>query len=939
MTNRLTDDISLSQTAPANRSGGGVVKVILRWSALFLVSSLALVGASHQPAVSAEPRPVSAIDDRPPITAGAAGDFALPESADPNSTLVSVGPGTGLPTFPPPAPETVFGTDERLQVVNTTAYPFSTIAFLGIDFPGGVSGTCSGTLIGPDLLITAAHCLYDSSLGYAASVWVAPGLSGVTAPFGSQYAVNWGVPNGWVSSGTPDYDWGLVKLPNTTMGMTTSWRWLGVFGDPTITAASNFPTVVGYPGDKSAGTMWWGSKSSFASVTATQLSYTIDTFSGQSGSGIYLDSPSSPAYLHVVGVHAYGGVTTNSGRRIDSTIASSAAAWCVANGCSLSIYYEGSPYRLAFSSVPTTGLVSNPLTDIVVQSLSSAGALVPSDNTTVVSFAATGPGSIVCTGGNSKTVSGGIATFTGCTGTTVGNYNLQASAPGMYSTTIASLSLANPAPVASLISPSSATAGDSAFVLTVSGSGFVPSSIVQWNGSARTTTFVNSGQLTAQVTAPDIASSGSATVTVITPGPGGGTSTGQTFTISSPPATKLTFVQQPSGAPSGTALAVQPVVAVQTAASATVATDNVTVVSLSLQSGSGSLSCTNGLSRVVSSGLATFSGCTVTGVGAGYSLSATSTPALVGAVSTSFSMSATGSTGTLRVTTAPAVPAQIFLNGIPRDNWGLTWLDLPAGTYEVSFSDIGGFKTPAPQLLTITTGATTTFAGNFTPRGFLRVLTSPALPATISVDGSPRNEWGLWTEYDAGSYQVCFGLVQDFTAPGCQQAVVQPGQTTTITGTYSSSPGAPGPTGVGFLRVTTSPAAPAQIFVDGKAGDSWGLTWLKLVPGLHVVTFSGVGGFAPLGPQVVSISNGATTPVSAALVANGTLRVITSPPLPATISVDGSPRNNWGIWTDLPPGAYQVCYGSIAGFTSPACENVNLSSNTTTTVTGTYVPN
>jgi len=35
-----------------------------------------------------------------------------------------------------------------------------------------------------------------------------------------------------------------------------------------------------------------------------------------------------------------------------------------------------------------------------------------------------------------------------------------------------------------------------------------------------------------------------------------------------------------------------------------------------------------------------------------------------------------------------------------------------------------------------------------------------------------------------GSYEVCFGGVAGFTVPGCQTAVVNAGQTTTITGSF-----------------------------------------------------------------------------------------------------------------------------------------------------------
>jgi hypothetical protein len=65
------------------------------------------------------------------------------------------------------------------------------------------------------------------------------------------------------------------------------------------------------------------------------------------------------------------------------------------------------------------------------------------------------------------------------------------------------------------------------------------------------------------------------------------------------------------------------------------------------------------------------------------------------------------------------------------------------------------------------------------------VITSPAAPGTISVDGLPRNDWGMWTDIPTGSHQVCFGPVQGFTTPPCQNATVNGGQLTTVTGNYS----------------------------------------------------------------------------------------------------------------------------------------------------------
>lgn len=69
-----------------------------------------------------------------------------------------------------------------------------------------------------------------------------------------------------------------------------------------------------------------------------------------------------------------------------------------------------------------------------------------------------------------------------------------------------------------------ASAGRSGFTLTVSGSGFAAASVVRWNGSDRPTTFISSTQVSASITAGDVAAPGTAQVTVHNPAPGGGTS-------------------------------------------------------------------------------------------------------------------------------------------------------------------------------------------------------------------------------------------------------------------------------------------------------------------------------------------------------------------------------------------------------------------------------
>jgi glucose/arabinose dehydrogenase len=93
--------------------------------------------------------------------------------------------------------------------------------------------------------------------------------------------------------------------------------------------------------------------------------------------------------------------------------------------------------------------------------------------------------------------------------------------------------------------------GSGAFTLTLTGSGYIAASQVQWNGSNRATTFVSSTQLTAAISATDVANSGTASVTVVNPPPGGGTSAASTFHINTNPAPTVTSISPTSGSTAG----------------------------------------------------------------------------------------------------------------------------------------------------------------------------------------------------------------------------------------------------------------------------------------------------------------------------------------------------------------------------------------------------
>jgi hypothetical protein len=83
----------------------------------------------------------------------------------------------------------------------------------------------------------------------------------------------------------------------------------------------------------------------------------------------------------------------------------------------------------------------------------------------------------------------------------------------------------NPVPVINPpLVPDSVAPGVGGFTLTVNGTGFVSGSVVDWNGSARPTTFVSQFQLQTTISASDVALATTALVSVESPTPGGGRS-------------------------------------------------------------------------------------------------------------------------------------------------------------------------------------------------------------------------------------------------------------------------------------------------------------------------------------------------------------------------------------------------------------------------------
>jgi hypothetical protein len=91
----------------------------------------------------------------------------------------------------------------------------------------------------------------------------------------------------------------------------------------------------------------------------------------------------------------------------------------------------------------------------------------------------------------------------------------------------------NPKPIITNLEPTEKNVGASDFVLTVNGANFISVSKIFWNGSEKATSFLSANKLQAFIQQSDLGSGKTVIVSVVSPGPGGG-SDARNFNVNNP---------------------------------------------------------------------------------------------------------------------------------------------------------------------------------------------------------------------------------------------------------------------------------------------------------------------------------------------------------------------------------------------------------------------
>lgn len=247
-----------------------------------------------------------------------------------DGVLETAYPDIGAASFGGFTPETVHGVDDRRQITSTNNYPWRVHASLLITAGDGSRWIGTGWFISPRVLITAGHvvCIKGSGVpgrdGWVSSMRVIPGRNRTATPFGEVSSTSFHSVRGWVEQGNQEYDYGAIVLAEPK-GDETGWFAFGRYPDDELeTVVGN---ISGYPGDKPPGTQWYAARR-IDSVTARKVHYDIDTAGGQSGAAVYRIKDGK---RYAVAIHAYGGMTTNSGTRINQAVFDNLSTWIADN--------------------------------------------------------------------------------------------------------------------------------------------------------------------------------------------------------------------------------------------------------------------------------------------------------------------------------------------------------------------------------------------------------------------------------------------------------------------------------------------------------------------------------------------------------------------------------------------------------------------------------
>jgi len=284
---------------------------------------------------------------------------------------------------------------------------------------------------------------------------------------------------------------------------------------------------------------------------------------------------------------------------------------------------------------------------------------------------------------------------------------------------------------------------------------------------------------------------------------------------------------------------------------------------------------------------------------------------------------------------------------------GFTASGLAPGSYSVEFKDLADWQPPASQSVTVPSGLPAVLDKIYDRKtGSLKVHLTPKQAVQLGANWR-RKGTAAWRDNDftettrpAGDCAIEFKPVIGWVKPGEMQVRIEAGQVNTFQAAYTES--------VGSLTVTINPpeaASAGGMWRQALAPlpDPWrnsGATASHIPTGTRTVQFKDIPGWTKPPDQSVTIAAGQTASLLGTYTAPpppaGSLRVIIIPQEAVTAGAKwhvfktASWHSSDYTLQNIVNDSFTVEFKDVAGWTTPAGQNVTINQGQNITLTGTY---